>query len=87
MAEAVFCALIDRLVVEGRGVQHGLDLVGKLVALLYHHQDPRIRRSCHRARSAQKIPWKCYDGGYNVSGTSAPLDGLYCNICNCSNIS
>jgi phospholipase C len=32
--------------------------------------------------SAKKIPWKYYGGGYNVSGTGAPLDGLYCNICN-----
>ena len=32
--------------------------------------------------SAKKIPWKYYGGSYNVSGTGAPLDGLYCNICN-----
>jgi phospholipase C len=32
--------------------------------------------------SAKNIPWKYYGGGYNVSGTGAPLDGLYCNICN-----
>jgi phospholipase C len=32
--------------------------------------------------SAKNIPWKYYGGGYSVSGTGAPLDGLYCNICN-----
>jgi phospholipase C len=32
--------------------------------------------------SAKNIPWKYYGGGYNASGTGAPLDGLYCNICN-----
>src|SRR5215468_9046382 len=33
--------------------------------------------------SAKNIPWKYYGGGYNVSGTGAPLDvGLYCDICN-----
>src|SRR5258708_8145322 len=32
--------------------------------------------------SAKNISWKYYGGGYNVSGTGAPLDGLYCNICN-----
>ncbi len=32
--------------------------------------------------SAKNIPWKYYGGGYNVSGTGTPLDGLYCNICN-----
>jgi phospholipase C len=32
--------------------------------------------------SAKSIPWKYYGGSYNVSGTGAPLDGLYCNICN-----
>jgi phospholipase C len=32
--------------------------------------------------SAKNIPWKYYGGSYNVSGTGAPLDGLYCNICN-----
>jgi phospholipase C len=32
--------------------------------------------------SAKNIPWKYYGGGYNVSGTGAPLDGSYCNICN-----
>ena len=32
--------------------------------------------------SARNIPWKYYGGGYNVSGTGTPLDGLYCNICN-----
>jgi len=32
--------------------------------------------------SAKNIPWKYYGGRYNVSGTGAPLDGLYCNICN-----
>jgi phospholipase C len=31
---------------------------------------------------AKNIPWKYYGGSYNVSGTGAPLDGLYCNICN-----
>jgi len=32
--------------------------------------------------SAKNISWKYYGGGYNVSGTGAPLDGLYCDICN-----
>src|SRR5215468_3431592 len=32
--------------------------------------------------SAKNIPWKYYGGGYNASGTGAPLDGTYCNICN-----
>src|SRR6202045_4787386 len=32
--------------------------------------------------SAKNIPWKYYGGSYNVSGTAAPLDGTYCNICN-----
>jgi phospholipase C len=32
--------------------------------------------------SANNIPWKYYGGSYNVSGTGAPLDGTYCNICN-----
>ena len=32
--------------------------------------------------SAKHIPWKYYGGSYNVSGTGAPLDGIYCNICN-----
>ncbi|HEY2527599.1 MAG TPA: alkaline phosphatase family protein [Xanthobacteraceae bacterium] len=32
--------------------------------------------------SASSIPWKYYGGSYNVSGTGAPLDGTYCNICN-----
>ena len=32
--------------------------------------------------SAKNIPWKYYGGSYSVSGTSSPLNGLYCNICN-----
>jgi hypothetical protein len=32
--------------------------------------------------SERSIPWKYYGGSYNVSGTGAPLDGIYCNICN-----
>jgi phospholipase C len=32
--------------------------------------------------SAKQIPWKYYGGSYNVSGTSSPLNGIYCNICN-----
>jgi phospholipase C len=32
--------------------------------------------------SAHNIPWKYYGGAFNASGTGAPLDGLYCNICN-----
>jgi phospholipase C len=32
--------------------------------------------------SAKNISWKYYGGGYNVSGTGAPLDNTYCNICN-----
>jgi len=32
--------------------------------------------------TANNIPWKYYGGGFNASGTGAPLDNLYCNICN-----
>lgn len=32
--------------------------------------------------TANNIPWKYYGGAFNASGTGAPLDGLYCNICN-----
>src|SRR5215475_7459746 len=32
--------------------------------------------------SAKNIPWKYYGGSYTVSGTGAPLDGIYCDICN-----
>jgi phospholipase C len=32
--------------------------------------------------SGKSISWKYYGGGYNVSGTGAPLDGTYCDICN-----
>ena len=32
--------------------------------------------------TANNISWKYYGNGFNVTGTGAPLDGLYCNICN-----
>jgi phospholipase C len=32
--------------------------------------------------TANNISWKYYGGSYNVSGTGAPLDNTYCNICN-----
>jgi phospholipase C len=32
--------------------------------------------------SAKNISWKYYGSSYNVSGTGAPLDGTYCDICN-----
>ena len=32
--------------------------------------------------SAHEISWKYYGGGFNVDGTSSPLAGSYCNICN-----
>ena len=32
--------------------------------------------------SAKNISWKYYGGGYKVSGTGAPLDRAYCNVCN-----
>jgi phospholipase C len=32
--------------------------------------------------TAKNIPWRYYGGSYSVSGTGAPLDGIYCNISN-----
>jgi phospholipase C len=46
------------------------------------HVPPVTMTSIGDLLSAKNIPWKYYGGGYNVSGTGAPLDGLYCNICN-----
>jgi len=41
-----------------------------------------MQRSIGDVLTANNIPWKYYGGSFNVSGTGAPLDGLYCNICN-----
>jgi phospholipase C len=41
-----------------------------------------MQKSIGDVLTANNIPWKYYGGGFNVSGTGAPLDGLYCNICN-----
>jgi len=46
------------------------------------HIPPVTMTSIGDLLSAKNIPWKYYGGSYNVSGTGAPLDGLYCNICN-----
>ena len=46
------------------------------------HIPPVTMTSIGDLLSAKNIPWKYYGGGYNVSGTGAPLDGTYCNICN-----
>jgi phospholipase C len=41
-----------------------------------------MQKSIGDVLTANNIPWKYYGGGFNASGTGAPLDGLYCNICN-----
>jgi phospholipase C len=43
---------------------------------------PTAQRSIGDVLSANKIPWKYYGGGFNADGTSSPLAGSYCNICN-----
>jgi phospholipase C len=43
---------------------------------------PTMQKSIGDVLTANNIPWKYYGGGFNASGTGAPLDNLYCNICN-----
>ena len=43
---------------------------------------PTMQKSIGDVLSANNISWKYYGNGFNVTGTGAPLDGLYCNICN-----
>jgi len=43
---------------------------------------PTTQRSIGDVLSAHNIPWKYYGGGFNADGTSDPLAGSYCNICN-----
>jgi phospholipase C len=43
---------------------------------------PTMQKSIGDVLTANNIPWKYYGGGFSDSGTGAPLDGLYCNICN-----
>jgi phospholipase C len=40
------------------------------------------QRSIGDVLTANNIPWKYYGGGFNADGTSSPLAGSYCNICN-----
>jgi phospholipase C len=41
-----------------------------------------MQRSIGDVLSAHNISWKYYGGGFNVDGTSSPIAGSYCNICN-----
>ena len=41
-----------------------------------------MQKSIGDVLTANNISWKYYGGGFNDSGTGAPWDGLYCNICN-----
>jgi len=43
---------------------------------------PTMQRSIGDMLTAHNIPWKYYGGGFNVDGTTSPLRGSYCNICN-----
>lgn len=43
---------------------------------------PTTQQSIGDVLSAHNISWKYYGGAFNASGTGAPLDGTYCNICN-----
>ena len=43
---------------------------------------PTTQRSIGDVLTAHNIPWKYYGGGFNADGTSSPLGGSYCNICN-----
>ncbi len=43
---------------------------------------PTAQRSIGDVLTANNIPWKYYGGGFNADGTSSPLAGSYCNICN-----
>ena len=41
-----------------------------------------MQQSIGDVLSARNISWKYYGGGFNADGTSDPLNGTYCNICN-----
>jgi len=43
---------------------------------------PTTQKSIGDVLTASNISWKYYGNGFNDTGTGAPLDGLYCNICN-----
>ena len=43
---------------------------------------PTTQRSIGDVLTAHHIPWKYYGGGFDVDGTTDPLAGSYCNICN-----
>ncbi len=43
---------------------------------------PTAQRSIGDVLSENNISWKYYGGGFNADGTSSPLNGSYCNICN-----
>jgi phospholipase C len=43
---------------------------------------PTMQQSIGDVLTAHNIPWKYYGGGFNVDGTTSPLSGSYCNICN-----
>jgi phospholipase C len=43
---------------------------------------PTTQRSIGDVLSAHSISWKYYGGGFDVDGTSDPLAGSFCNICN-----
>jgi phospholipase C len=40
------------------------------------------QRSIGDVLTTHNISWKYYGGGFNVDGTSSPIAGTYCNICN-----
>jgi phospholipase C len=40
------------------------------------------QRSIGDVLSANNISWKYYGGGFDADGTTSPLTGSYCNICN-----
>ncbi|HEV7490626.1 MAG TPA: alkaline phosphatase family protein, partial [Rhodanobacteraceae bacterium] len=41
-----------------------------------------MQQSIGDVLSAHNISWKYYGGGFNADGTTDPLNGTYCNICN-----
>jgi phospholipase C len=43
---------------------------------------PTTQPSIGDVLSAHNVSWKYYGGGFNVDGTSSPLNGTYCTICN-----
>ena len=43
---------------------------------------PTTQRSIGDVLSEHNISWKYYGGGFNADGTSDPLSGSFCNICN-----